>query len=90
LALLIFTADYTYMIFSVQELPSLLNLLREIKRRFSIECFYIRLCDLKTEVFYSHLWHYRTTQTVRPDCSNFWILHDCIVLNGIKNIITSH
>jgi len=35
--------DYMYRMFSVQEVNILLNLSYAIKRRFSIECFYIRL-----------------------------------------------
>jgi len=39
--------------------------------------------DLKTKVFYSYLQNYGSTQTMRPNCSSFTILLDCIVMKNI-------
>ena len=46
--------------------------------------------DLKIELFHSYLQHHGTNQTMGRNSSNFQILLDCLVMNGIKNIITSH
>jgi len=46
---LISTPDYMYGMFSVQEVTLLLNLSEAIKRKFSVQCFYVRPVFLNPE-----------------------------------------
>jgi len=51
-----------------------------------LNAFSLDFCELKIEVFYSHVKTYGTAQATRRNCSNFQILLVCVVINGLKNI----
>jgi len=60
------------------------NRINMVSECFQLNAFILDYCDLKIKVFYIYLQHYGTTQSMRPNCINFQILLDCIVLSIIS------
>jgi len=52
---------------------------------FQLNVFALNCCDLKIKLFYTYLQNYRITQMISPNCNDFQILLDCIVITGILN-----